>query len=159
MARSVKVPAHVLDSKISHSALALWIQLARRSSPKNPLMMLNLQSLADDLGRSKRTVSRLIGELEKAGLLMRTDIIDRRHKIGRLMWTSKTPAKKPPEPKPSSPSPQGGEGFRVSSLLDRVPPELQAETMRLFRESLDEWDFNFKVEKLLSEHKFVAQRI
>lgn len=149
MSRSVKVPSHVLDSKISHSALALWIALARRSSPKNPLMTLNLQNLAEDLGRSKRTISRLIGELEKAGLLMRTDIIDRRYKIGRLMWNSKTVVKKPPESKP----PIAPVRPKLTPVLDRVPPELQAETMRLFRESIDEWDFNFKIETLLKEHR------
>lgn len=137
MARCVKIPAHVLKTKLSHSALVLWVKLAERSSPKNPRMTLNLQSLAQALDRSKRTISRLIIELENAGLLRRGDVIDRHHRIGYLVWVEE---KKQAEKK-------------IIDPLDYIPLELHGEALRITKECTTPAEFELKINQLLREHR------
>lgn len=140
MARCVKIPVHVLKTKLSHSALVLWVKLAERSSPKNPRMTLNLQSLSEALGRSKRTVSRLIIELEQAGLLRRGDVIDRHYRIGYLVWIKDEVVIKAP-------------GKKIVDPLDYLPPELHGEAIRIVKECTTPAEFELKINNLLREYR------
>ncbi|MEI6806886.1 MAG: hypothetical protein WCK49_10360, partial [Myxococcaceae bacterium] len=85
MARSVRVPLHVIQSKISASAKMLWIELALLSSPKKPQVAVDPKVLAEKIARSKATLSRLIRELEKAELLVHTGVVNRYHKTYNLV--------------------------------------------------------------------------
>ena len=146
MVRCVKIPVHVLKTKLSHSALVLWVKLAERSSPKNPRMTLNLQSLAEVMDRSKKTVSRLIVELEQAGLLRRGDVIDRQHRIGTLVWVKD----EPPYAKASGGKPPVK---KITDPLDYIPPELHGEAIRITKECTTPAEFELKINNLLREHR------
>lgn len=145
MARRVTIPTHVLKTKLSHSALALWVQLAQRSTPKKPMVTLNLQILAEALGRSKRTVSRLIIELEAAGLLMRGGVIDRHHRIGELIWVMKTKPVIKPVITPTT------------DLLDLIPPELHAQAIQIVKECNHAAEFETRINWLLRDHATARQ--
>ncbi len=88
MSRFVKIPVHVLESKISASAKLLWIELARVSSPKRPTVWPNPEIFAEKMRLSVRTIRRLVGELVKAGLLTHHGYIQKRQKTYDLVWTS-----------------------------------------------------------------------
>ena len=143
MARCVKIPVHIIKSTISASAKLLWIELSLLSSPKRPMIMLHPESMSEKMGRSKRTIARLISELEKAGLLVRSGFIQKHYKTYTLIWSEKKPEPKAPEP---------------VLKVDSIPVELRAETERIFRESLNKEDFTWRVSELLKEHRIQYEK-
>lgn len=86
MARSIKIPLHILRSKISPSAKLLWIELSLVSSPKRPQVMVQPEELAAKMNLSVRTIRRLVAELVKAQLLIHNGYILRRVKTYHLVW-------------------------------------------------------------------------
>ncbi|MEI6806295.1 MAG: hypothetical protein WCK49_07305, partial [Myxococcaceae bacterium] len=133
-ARSVRVPLHVIKSKITASAKMLWIELALTSSPKRPLVSVDPKALAEKLGRSRTTIGRLIVELQKAELLVRTGFINRYHKTYNLVWT-KGEAVKKSEKKP----------VMLAPALSSIPAELHPAVERICKESANETEFHGKL--------------
>ena len=138
MSRCVRIPLHVIKSKISPSAKLLWIELALLSSPKKPQVFVDLKALAEKIGRSKTTVSRLIRELEKAELLVHTGVINKCHKTYNLVCLS--PVKKL-EKKP----------VMLAPALSSIPIELHPEVERICKASANETEFHAKLMILLKE--------
>ncbi len=138
MARCVQIPVHIIKSTISPSAKLLWMELSMISSPKRPLLMLHPETMAEKMGRSKRTIARLIKELEKAGLLVHRGYIQKRYKTYELIWSENKPVVKKPEP---------------ISTLEQIPPELREQTQQIFLESRDRAEFTRRVSQLLREHR------
>ena len=104
MSRFIKIPTHILDSKISASAKLLWIELARVSSPKRPQVVANPKALAEKMGLSVSTVRRIIRELVKAELLVHNGgYIERRLKTYDLVWLPVKAAVQKPEPQELTP--------------------------------------------------------
>ncbi|MEI6805721.1 MAG: helix-turn-helix domain-containing protein [Myxococcaceae bacterium] len=130
MARSVRVPLHVIKSKISASAKMLWIELALTSSPKRPQVSVVPKALAEKLGRSKATIGRLIAELQKAELIVHTGFINRFHKTYNLVWIVKKPEEIP---------------VLLAPTLKNIPVELHPEVERICKESANETEFHGKL--------------
>ena len=143
MARSVRVPLHVIQSKISASAKMLWIELALLSSPKKPQVAVDQKALAEKIGRSKATVGRLIRELEKAELLVHTGVVNRYHKTYNLVSIVKKPEAKPVMLVPS---------------LKNIPVELHPEVIRIFKATPIQAEFHAKLMTLLKEDWEMKQR-
>ncbi|MEI6806348.1 MAG: hypothetical protein WCK49_07585 [Myxococcaceae bacterium] len=132
MARSVRVPLHVIQSKISPSAKMLWIELSLMSTPKRPEVSIDTKALAEKLGRSKATVGRLTAELQKAELIVHTGFINRFHKTYDLVWIS------PP--------------VILTPTLSKIPAELHPEVIRIFKETPIEAEFHVKLMALLKRY-------
>ncbi|MEI6805287.1 MAG: helix-turn-helix domain-containing protein [Myxococcaceae bacterium] len=153
MARSIRVPLHVIKSKISASAKMLWIELALLSSPKKPQVAVDTKILAEKIGRSKATLSRLIRELEKAELLVHTGVVNRCQKTYNLVCLSpealaKGEVVKKPEKTP----------VILTPTLSQIPVELHPEVIRIFKATPVEAEFNKKVMSLLKEHWEMKQK-
>ncbi|MEI6806004.1 MAG: helix-turn-helix domain-containing protein [Myxococcaceae bacterium] len=149
MARSVHVPLHVINSKISASAKMLWIELALVSSPKKPLVFVDKKILAEKIGRSKATLSRLIRELEKAGFIVNTGVINRYHKTYNLVWM-KSGIKIPPNPplKKGEIEPP----IILTPTLSKIPAVLHPEVIRIFKSTPIEAEFHTKLMALLKNY-------
>ncbi|MEI6804901.1 MAG: helix-turn-helix domain-containing protein [Myxococcaceae bacterium] len=138
MARSVRVPLHVIKSNISASAKMLWIELALLSSPKRPQVSVDTKILAEKIGRSKATLSRLIRELEKAELLVYTGVVNRYHKTYNLVWMKFGTEIKTP--------------VILTPTLSKIPAELHPEIIRIFKETPIKAEFHVKLMALLKRH-------
>ncbi|MEI6804878.1 MAG: helix-turn-helix domain-containing protein [Myxococcaceae bacterium] len=147
MARSIRVPLHVIKSKISPSAKLLWIELALSSSPKRPQVAIDRKILAEKTGHSKATVGRLIRELEKAELLVYTGVVNRYDKTYNLVWA----AKKLIEEKIEKPV------RKPVSALDLIPSGFIPEAERIFKECTGRMDFDFKMSEFLRERGVACQ--
>jgi len=143
MARSIRVPLHVIKSKISASAKMLWIELALASSPKRPQVFVDPKALAEKLGRSKATIGRLVAELQKAELLVHTGFINRYHKTYNLVFEVKK---------------QEVKKTILTPTLSQIPVELHPEVIRIFKANPVEAEFNKKVMTLLKAHWEAKQR-
>ncbi|MEI6805389.1 MAG: helix-turn-helix domain-containing protein [Myxococcaceae bacterium] len=135
MARSVRVPLHVIKSNISASAKMLWIELALLSSPKKPQVAVDLKVLAEKIGRSKATLSRLVRELEKADLLVHTGVVNRYHKTYNLVWMKSGTEMKTP--------------VILAPTLSSIPVELHPEVIRIFKVTPNKAEFHVKIMALL----------
>ncbi|MEI6806701.1 MAG: helix-turn-helix domain-containing protein [Myxococcaceae bacterium] len=138
MSRCVRVPLYVIESKISPSAKLLWVELALVSSPKKPQVFIDLKALAEKIGRSKATVSRLIREIEKAGLIIHTGVVNRCHKTYNLVWIKS-------EIKIKSP-------VILAPTLSQIPKELHPEVIRIFKATPIEAEFHVKLMALLKNY-------
>lgn len=87
--RFVKLPLHILKSRISPRALAVWSAISRNGSVQKPLVWVRQPTVAEDLHCSTDTVSRALKELEKAGFIAYTGFRHQgRHKIYRIFWAA-----------------------------------------------------------------------
>ncbi|MEI6806823.1 MAG: helix-turn-helix domain-containing protein [Myxococcaceae bacterium] len=149
MARSVRVPLHVIKSKISASAKILWIELALLSSQKNPQVAIDTKVLAERIGRSKATLSRLIRELEKAELLVHTGVVNRHHKTYNLV-RMKSGTKIPLIPPFSNVKIEPP--IILTPTLSKIPAHLHADVIRIFKANPIEADFHANLMTFLKQH-------